>query len=124
MPFCRAFSVAFFAVMTSAVAQGVSSWRPIPFTASSWRPLLSGEVCPQGHVETFEDSRDGRQWKRPQVEGRDVPCGLAKHVAGIWAPLDASEHCQSGFVEILLPSGAQRVTEGGQEVRCAVVRAP
>ena len=48
-----------------------------------WRPLLRNEVCPQqpnGHVEIFVDDAQGRHWIRPQQDGHDIPCGLARPI--------------------------------------------
>ena len=55
--------------------------REQPAPDGGWRPLMTGEVCPQmpnGHVETFTDDSQGRHWERPQRDGHDIPCGLAR----------------------------------------------
>ena len=65
-------------VIVGAVVMG--SWHPSGDHAAfaGWRPLNRNELCPQGHVETFTDGPQGRQFERPRVDGHDVPCGMAR----------------------------------------------
>jgi len=111
------------AFSASALGEGYSP-RPIQFASDQWRPLSAGEVCPQGHVEAFDDDAAGRHWTRPQVRGQDVPCGMAKRIGAMWYALDSAEFCQQGFVGDVLAGMPGRSQVSGQDVPCSLVRMP